>query len=92
MTHGSPDGGSPGPETSAEAKAEMRQWVDRWKVAGPLLDEERWARLVASSDDELRQQSRDLLSLWRPGIAGDDGEAIVLQQRAFALLGARVKA
>lgn len=66
----------------------MRRWVDQWKVVGPLLDAERWARLRASSDDELRQQSLDLLSLWRPEVAGDDGEAILLQQRTFALLGA----
>jgi hypothetical protein len=71
---------------NAETKAEMRQWVDRWKIVGPILDAERWARLQASSDDELRRQSLDLLSLWRPEVAGDDGEAIVLQQRAFALM------
>lgn len=79
------------PVPSVESKVEMRQWMDRWKVVGPLLDAERWARLVASSDDELRQQSQDLLSLWRPGISGDDGEALLLQQRAFALMGAREK-
>jgi len=71
--------------TSAEAKAEMRQWVDRWKVVGPILDAERWGRLLATSDDELRRQSADLLSLWRPEVGGDDGEAILLQQRTFAL-------
>ena len=76
---------------SADTKAEMREWVERWKVVGPLLDAERWARLLASSDDDLRQQSRDLLSLWRPEVAGDDGEAILLQQRTFGLLRAREK-
>ena len=73
----------------AEAKAEMRQWVDRWKVVGPILEAERWARLRATSEDDLRRQSLDLLALWQPGVAGDDGEAIVLQQRAFALLRGR---
>lgn len=77
---------------NAEAKAEMRGWIDRWKVVGPILDAERWVRLLASSDDELRRQSTDLLSLWRPEVAGDDGEAILLQQRTFALLGARERA
>lgn len=76
----------------AEARAEMRQWVERWKVVGPILDAERWARLQASSDDELKRQSLDLLSLWRPEVAGDDGEAILLQQRTFALLCARERA
>lgn len=71
---------------TAEARAEMRQWVDRWKVVGPVLEAERWARLLASSDDELRQQSEDLLNLWQPGVPGDDGEAILIQQRVFARL------
>ena len=69
----------------------MRRWVDRWKVVGPLLDAERWARLLASSDDELRQQSQDLLNLWQPGVPGDDGEAIVLPQLAFARMRVREK-
>ena len=89
------DSGAPRPSSSGlteEAKAEMRQWVDRWKVVGPLLDAERWARLRATSDDDLRRQSLDLLALWQPGVAGDDGEAIVLQQRAFALLRDRDRA
>lgn len=77
---------------SAEAKAEMRQWLDRWKVVGPILDAERWARLLGSSDTELRKQSWELLSLWHPGVSGDDGEAIVSQQRTFALLRAREQA
>ena len=58
---------------------------------GPLLDAERWARLLASSDDELRQQSQDSLNLWQPGMPGDDGEAIVLRQRVFARMGDREK-
>ena len=70
----------------------MRQWVDRWKRVGPLLEAERWARLHATSEDDLRRQSLDLLALWQPGVAGDDGEAIVLQQRTFALLRDRDRA
>lgn len=71
---------------SEDARAELRQWVERWKVVGPILDAERWARLQASSDDELRRQSDELLNLWQPGVPGDDGEGIVLQQRVFARL------
>lgn len=91
MSESGQDSGPPLSATSVEAKAEMRRWVDRWKVVGPLLEAERWARLLASSDAELRQQSQDLLALWQPGVAGDDGEAIVLQQRTFARLRAREK-
>jgi hypothetical protein len=71
---------------TAEAKAEARRWAERWKVVGPILDAERWARLLATSDEELRRQSEDLLNLWQPGVPGDDGEGVVLQQRVFALL------
>jgi hypothetical protein len=85
MSEPAPDGARSA-EADAEAKAGMRQWLERWKVVGPILDAERWARLCAASDDDLRRQSLDLLALWQPGVAGDDGEAIVLQQRAFALL------
>ena len=74
---------------TAEAKAEMRQWLERWKLAGPILEAERWARLRTSSDDQLRQQSVDLLNVWQPGVPGDDGEAIVLQQRVFTRLTGR---
>lgn len=86
MSASSHDGGIASAAKGAEPKAEMRQWVDRWKVVGPLLEAERWARLLASSDDELRRQSDDLLNLWQPGVPGDDGEGIVLQQQVFARL------
>ncbi len=86
MSESGSDREPPVPATSVVAKAEMRQWLDRWKVVGPLLEAERWTRLLAASDDTLRQQSLDLLALWQSGLAGDDGEAIVVQQRTFALL------
>ena len=89
MSDSGQDSDVPAVTASVEAKAEMRRWIDRWKTVGPILEQERWARLLAASDDELRQQSRDLLALWQPDVAGDDGEAIVLQQRAFARLRAR---
>lgn len=74
---------------SASAKDEMRRWVERWKVVGPLLEAERWARLSGATDAALQRQAWDLLALWQPGVAGDDGEAIVRQQRVFARLGNR---
>jgi len=74
---------------TAEEKAEARRWVERWKVVGPLLETERWARLQAATEAGLRQQAWDLLSLWQPGVSGDDGEGIRLQQRVFARLGRR---
>jgi hypothetical protein len=49
----------------------MRRWLDNWQRVGPVLDEERWARLARASDAELRVQSLDLLNLWQPGLRGD---------------------
>ena len=69
-----------------QEKAELRRWVDRWKVVGPLLEADRWARLQAGSEEDLRVQSLDLLRLWQPGVPGDDGEALLNQQRLFARL------
>lgn len=60
-----------------------RQWLQGWAVAGPLLDDERWARLTGASDEELNRHALNALSLWQPGVAGDDGEALLEQQRVF---------
>lgn len=69
---------------SAEEKAEIKLWLERWRTVGPILDEERWSRLSASSDAQLRQQALDVLALWRPTHTGDDGEGILLVQGSFA--------
>lgn len=77
------------PETAysnEESKAATRRWLERWRTVGPLLDDERWARLQASSDAELRQHSWDLMAMWQPGSVGDDAEGLLLLQRQFARL------
>lgn len=76
-------------EYTDDDKAATRRWLEQWRTAGPLLAAERWARLSARSDADLLQDSRDLLSFWRPDFTGDDGEAIVIQQRVFARQRAR---
>jgi hypothetical protein len=63
----------------------MRRWVDRWKIVGPILERERWVRLAASSEGELNQRAVDALTLWEPGLPGDDGEALIAAQRVFSL-------
>lgn len=70
-------------------KAATRRWLEQWRTVGPMLAEERWARLSARCDADLLQDSRDLLAFWRPDFTGDDGEAIMIQQRVFARLRAR---
>lgn len=63
----------------------MKDWLENWKRVGSLLDAERWNRLEAMTEDERARMSLDLLSLWRPDLPGDNAEALVRVQRAFAL-------
>lgn len=89
MSEGEQDTQEVATAPGAEAKAAMRRWLDGWKVVGPILEAERWARLRGATEASLRQQAWDSLALWQPGVAGDDGEALLLQQRLFAHLGRR---
>ena len=73
----------------AREKAEMREFVERWKIAGALLDADRWQRLRGATEAELNRKAWDVLGLWQAGLTGDDGEAIRIQQRVFARLAAR---
>lgn len=68
----------------AAARAEMKRWVDNWKRVGPILEEERWRRVAAMSDDDRQRASQLVLELWQPGWHGDDGEALLIHQRVFA--------
>lgn len=63
----------------------MKRWVDNWKVLGPILDEERWSRLAAMSDAERQRVTANVLDMWQPGWPSDNGEALLLHQRVFAL-------
>ena len=65
-------------------RAAMRRWLDNWKHVGPILDAERWSRLTAMTDQQRASMTLDLLGLWQRGLPGDDGEALIQVQRAFA--------
>ena len=67
----------------ADAREQMRQWIDNWKRVGPILEEERWARLRNLSDREAQQAVQDLLSLWQPDWERDDGRGLLLHQQVF---------
>lgn len=69
----------------AETRAATKQWLGRWKRVGPLLDAERWSRLEAMTAEQRADMTLDLLSLWQPDRPGDDAEALIRVQRAFAL-------
>ena len=65
-------------------RAAMRRWLDNWRTLGPLLEDERYERLAALTDDAAWAESQSLLQMWEPGMAGDDGEELSLHQRVFA--------
>lgn len=67
----------------------MREFVERWKGAGDLLEADRWQRLCGATDAELNAMAWNLLGLWQADLEGDDGEAIRIQQRVFARLRVR---
>jgi hypothetical protein len=71
-------------ELDAESRAQMKQWLDNWKVVGPILEGERRARLAAMTDEEAQRASLLVLELWQPDWHGDDGEELLLHQRVFA--------
>jgi len=71
-------------DLEAESRAQMKQWLDNWKVVGPILEAERWARLAAMTDEEAQRASLLVLELWQPDWYGDDGDELLLHQRVFA--------
>jgi hypothetical protein len=67
-----------------EERAQMRQWLRNWEIAGPMLDQERWDRVAALTGDEAWEESESLLQAWEPDMLGDEGAGLELQQRVFA--------
>lgn len=76
---------SGGPPLSAEERSQMRQWLDNWRVTGPVLEQERVARIRALSDADAARMALDLWEFARPE-GGDDGEGILPMRRALQKL------
>ena len=57
-----------------------REFVERWRRVGPLLEEERYERLRAMTDDDVRAAIADVLSLPYPDLP-ERGSGLVEQQR-----------
>jgi hypothetical protein len=72
------------PAFDADVRAQMKHWLDTWKRVGPLLEQERWDRVVALTDAEAQQAAIRLFALWRPDWPTDGGEGLLLHQRVFA--------
>lgn len=74
-----------GPNPSdSNARAQHKRWLDNWRRVGPILEAERWERLLSMTDEEAQTATRQLLELWQPDWPTDDGEELVLHQRVFA--------
>ncbi len=52
-----------------------RQWLENWRIAGPMLEAERTARLATLTPHEAALASLDLWRFARPG-GGDDAEGL----------------
>lgn len=74
----------PSPHLDETTRAGMKRWLENWNRVGPVLEAERWERLRAMTRRERARMSLDLLGLWQPDRPGDDGEALIRVQRAFA--------
>lgn len=71
------------PRLTKEDRAKMKQWLDNWSRVGPILDQERWNRLLAMSDEEVDREMFLVLALWQPDWEGDDADEILRHQAVF---------
>lgn len=68
----------------AKTRAEGKRWLETWKRVGPILEQERWDRVVAMTDADARQAATWLFELWQADWPTDEGEELLLHQRVFA--------
>ena len=63
------------PSYDEKARAATKQWLESWKVAGPILDAERVANLRRLDDATAARIALGLWSMARLG-TGDSGEEL----------------
>ncbi len=66
--------------------ADAKEFVERWRHAGPALEEQRCRELQELDDEAARRMTLDLFDLWRPSEFDDLGAGLVEQQKVFAKL------
>lgn len=81
-TNNEPQTATP-PCLDAEGRAQAKRWLENWKRAGPLLEEERWNCVRALSDADAARDALRLFDLWQPDWPTDDGAELLLHQRVF---------
>jgi hypothetical protein len=67
------------------ARDDVKQLVERWRLAAPALEAQRLDELAALTDEQAKQMTSDLFSLWRPAATDDFGAELVEHQRVFRL-------
>jgi hypothetical protein len=65
----------PRPLTVVE-RAQMRRWLETWRRAGPILEQERINRMRGLTELDAARIACDLWRLARPG-GGDDAEGLL---------------
>ncbi len=71
-----------------KARAETKQWLEHWKVAGPILDADRVANLRQLGEAAAARIALDLWSMARIG-TGDSGEGLTPMKDALRRLAGR---
>lgn len=73
------------PISDAE-REQMRQWVEQWRYAGPILDDFKTRELRAMTEEEARASAEGLLAMMpspHDWTAEPEGSGLVEQQRWF---------
>ena len=78
-----PDSPTP-PLLDEQGRAQAKRWLENWKRVGPILEQERWDRVKALTDADAARDAIRLFDLWQPDWPTDEGEELLLHQRAFA--------
>lgn len=68
-----------------DTRRDLKLFADRWRVAGPALEDQRLQELWRLSDEQARRMTLDLFRFWRPDRHDDFGAGLVEQQRVFRL-------
>jgi len=66
-----------------QTKREFRQYVERWRLAAPALEDQHISELVRLDDETAWVTTLDLFTLWRPLEQDDFGAELVEQRRVF---------
>ena len=72
-----------------QARADMKRWLDVWKIAGPMLDDERVAGLRRLTATEAARIVVELLWPMVPVGGGDSGEGLVPMRDALRRMAAQ---